>query len=125
MIHECSHYTRKPKNNKNKFSIFANGRRVGHVVDGEFHKVISGSKHFLRKPKLAIANDIAVLEDAKAAGAVWAVVRDRETGIVYKARVDHILKHGFEFDRGWGRQVALPIENGWIRSGRGIQLELF
>ena len=100
------------------------GRRVVGEVRGDvFHKSVYASKHFLREPR-AIANDITVLQDAEQAGAVWVHIRDKESGQIYKATIAHIRESGFPINRGWGKQIALPM-NGWIKSGQAIQGRLF
>jgi hypothetical protein len=88
--------------------IRAGGRIVGHVSSDTFRKTISGSKHLLRKPA-AIAFDLSTLDDAEAAGAVFAEVTDRETGRAWRASIAHIRRRGFDVNRGHGRQVALVL----------------
>ena len=100
------------------------GRRVVGEVRGEvFHKSVYGSKHFLRVPP-SIANDVSVLQDAEQAGAVWVHIRDKENDQTYKATITHIREKGFPVNRGWGKQIALPM-NGWIKTGQPIQGRLF
>lgn len=89
--------------------IYAAGRVVG-IVDGEvFYKTVSASKHFLHTPR-AIALDTQSLVDARDAGAFFVEIHDRESGEVYNATIEAIWKRGFTLDRGYGRQIALPIE---------------
>lgn len=101
----------------------ASGKVIGRVEGDVFHKTIKPN-HYLKKPP-AIAFDIASLDDAEAAGAVFVEVTDRESGLVYRASMAHIRSKGFEFDRGWGRQVGLPM-GGWTKRqvGGPIQLKL-
>mgnify|MGYP003376593867 CR=1 FL=1 len=88
--------------------IFCNGHIVGKVTARTFCKVISGSKHLLRKPA-AIAFDKTTLKDARKAGALTVAVTDRETGKTYRAPIDDIETHGFGVFRGFGSQVALAL----------------
>ena len=100
------------------------GRRVvGEVRGDTFHKSVYGSKHFLRVPQ-AIANDVKVLNDAEKAGARWVQILEKESGETYKASIAHIRESGFPINRGFGKQIALPL-NGWIKSGQPIQVRLF
>jgi hypothetical protein len=108
----------------NSTLIFAGSKVIGKVVDGIFYKNINRA-HYLRQPP-AIAFDIDSLNQAEKAGASWVQVIDRDRGIVYRASLEHIMTKGFQFNRGWGEQIALPL-SGWITSkhGGGLQLSLF
>jgi hypothetical protein len=86
-------------------------------------KTIRGSKHMLRTPR-AIALDLGSIRNAQAAGATWAEVTDLESGATYRASLDVILRDGREFDRGYGRQIYLPLDQ-WNRPDLGEQLTLF
>lgn len=105
--------------------IYVNGRIVGQVSGSTFRKTIKGSRHMLRKP-LAIALDVQSVHDAQRAGASHAEVIDTETGNVYRASLDKVLREGVRFDRGFGRQVFLPLDD-WLRPdlGQGEQMTLF
>lgn len=82
---------------------------VGQVRGVIFYKTVQGSKHFLRKPR-AIAFDVATLDAAERAGAIAVCVTDSETGDRYAARIETLRRYGFPVVRGFGRQVALLIE---------------
>jgi hypothetical protein len=88
--------------------IYCNGRAIGKVTGRTFVKVITGSKHFLRKPT-AIAFDRSTLADARKAGATVVAVTDRETAKVYRATIDDIEAHGVPVNRGYGDQLALCV----------------
>ena len=103
--------------------VFVGGRIVGHVADGAFRKRVFGSKHFLRRPR-AIALDVQSIHDAQDAGATMAEITDGETGKVYRVSLDRMLRDGFHFNRGWGAQVALPVDD-FDRPDLGEQLGLF
>lgn len=100
-----------------KVQIFAGKKVVGYVLDGTFYKSLKSSKHFLRKPP-AIAFDVQSLRDARAAGASKAQIIDQDTGTIYRASIDRIMKDGWTFNRGFGNQIALPME-GWTRTKKG------
>lgn len=105
----------------------AGGRVVGRVVEGVLVKHVKGSIHRLREP-VAWACDVAVLEQAEAAGARDVVILDDETGIRYRASVAAMWEHGVRLERGFGPQVALPLER-WQRTAPGelepVQLHLW
>jgi len=103
--------------------IFVRGRVVGRVVDGVFYKRLRGSVHFLRRPP-AIAFDISSLYDALDAEAVTVHVTDEETGRVYVARIADILRDGKRFNRGYGKQIFLPLSR-WRHPDAPEQLSLF
>lgn len=104
-----------PRNNCTP--IYVNGRPVGFVRGEIFYKSIQGSRHLLRRPP-AIAFDVASLNAAEDAGASEALITDLETGCQYRASIAHVRRAGFEFDRGFGRQIALPLA-GWLITRRG------
>jgi hypothetical protein len=91
--------------------IFLNSQIIGEVKDGIFYKTVSGKKNFLRKPP-AIANNTSILEYVKELGAEEVIIRDKDTQKVYQASVELILRKGFKISRGFGEQIALPI-NQW------------
>jgi len=103
--------------------IFVGSKVVGKVCWDTFKKIIIGSKHLLRKP-LAIAFDIASLHDAERAGARWVEVKDKETGIVYKVTIERIWEYDFKLNRGYGNQIALPLEY-WLQDGHPKQMSMF
>ena len=93
----------------NSTPIFALGKVVGEVRENIFYKKIKGSRHLLRKPH-AIASDINSLLQAKLTGATRMEVVDVETGYIYRATIEEILEKGIEFNRGFGDQIAYPLE---------------
>lgn len=102
--------------------IYAGARVVGAVCGDTFRKAVRGSKHFLRRPA-AIALDASSLDAAEQHGARWVAVTDKETGVIYRAAISHIRQAGFEFDRGFGRQIGLLLD-GWVKSGRGLSAQM-
>ena len=93
-----------------KIPIRVGNKIVGTVVGKLFIKRINGSQHFLRVPP-AIAFDKQSLKHAHDAGATDAMVIDKETGFAYHASFIDIYSKGFEIERGFGMQIALPIED--------------
>ena len=85
------------------------GRKLGEVRGKFYYRQIYGSRHFLRQP-LAIAYLIESLKQAGEMGARVAVVTDRETGVTYRATFETIRAHGVRVSRGYGEQIALPLE---------------
>ena len=110
----------------NYTAIYSNsGKKIGRVQGDIFYKSIHGSKHMLRTPP-GLAVDLQALLDAEQAGADRIVITDTETGTQYRADISRLKKRGFTFDRGFGRQIALPLD-AWITERRGapVQLALF
>ena len=105
--------------------IYAGARIVGSVAGDTFHKRVKGSIHQLRRPR-GWALDAQSLTDAEAAGATKVAIHDLETGATYEASIDHIRRDGFVISRGFGRQIALPLERWSVtRLGDPVQLSLF
>lgn len=89
--------------------IWAAGKIVGEVRNGMFIKRARGSMHMLRKP-LAWALDTQSLEDAAMVGATEVLIIDTETRTRYRASVALLRSDkAFEFNRGFGRQIGLPL----------------
>jgi len=98
----------------------AQGKVVGCITsDGWLEKRVDPSVHMLRRPP-AWATDADHL-DLPIRG-----VRLRcPDGTVYEAGVELFQRHGFAFDRGHGRQVALPLQFWRVtRAGEPVQLSL-
>ncbi len=102
--------------------IRAGGHVVGKVKGDTFYKSVDGSRHFLRVPP-AICFDVQSLKDTEQVGAVYAEVADRETGKVFHASIRLIWENGFKVNRGFGDQIALPLDK-WEIVGEPLQLAL-
>mgnify|MGYP001484125170 CR=1 FL=1 len=113
------YYTTKRKSSVTP--IYSSGRVVGSVRGETFRKVVLASKHFLRQPP-AIAVNLDALEAAERAGALRIEVYERESGVTFGTSIAHFKEASFSLDRGFGLQIALPLE-GWTRSKRGGGLE--
>jgi len=100
----------------------ANGKVVGQVRGDVFAKTVRASVHFLRKPP-AIGFDLCSLQEAQDLGAEVVCVFDAESGRHYSASFDLIRRFGFELERSFGRQVALPLAR-WAVTGRQAARQL-
>lgn len=111
-----SYYTRKSGIGctSNSTPVYIGSKIVGAVQGDVFRKTIAGSKHLLRKP-LAIAISTDALSQAERFGATRIEVFDREAKVMYCSTIAHLREGGFALDRGFGRQVALPL-TGWVSS---------
>jgi len=103
--------------------IYVRGRVVGHVTGDTFYKHLQASRHFLKRPP-AIAFDVITLKDAQQAGATKVEITDVESGRVYLARIDDILRDGKRFNRGYGWQVYYLLSR-WRNPDAPEQMMLF
>ena len=112
-------------------AIAPQGAKTAGVLErrGEelvLRKRVDFEKHCLRLPEVSWAFDLAVLRQAEAAGATRVEVKD-EAGRVWWTDLRYLLERGEHFDRGYGRQVRLPL-NRWsflpAESVRDRQLRL-
>lgn len=111
---------------RERCQIRVRGKVVGEVHGDVFVKHVRGSVHQLRRPP-AWALDCQSLDDAEALGAREVEIRDAEARLTYRASVALIRAKGFTFDRGFGRQIALPLEFWQVqRPGepRAVQIAL-
>lgn len=72
----------------------------------------------LRRPR-AWACDVDALDQARAAGAEWVEIPDKDTGQVYRAALADFYRRGLKVDRGHGAQLALPLA-AWNVAGRAM-----
>lgn len=105
--------------------VYVGTRVVGYVAGTTFRKTVKASVHLLQRPR-GWAADLSSLRDALAAGATHIEIHDTENGATYRASIRTMLDTGAEFDRGFGRQIVLPLAD-WQRPdlGEGSQLTLF
>ena len=103
------------------------GHIVGTLRGNTFYKSVHGSRHMLQKPPAWCMDKEALLR-AQQAGAAFVQIVDNETGVIYRAAVSHVLENGFDLNRGYGSQIALPLA-GWTRHTKSrslpTQLDLF
>ncbi len=96
--------------------VYVDGRVVGHVAGDLFTKAVRGSVHMLRKPR-GWASDVAALREAMDGRGLHGIDR-HGNGAVYRAAIADMLDRGLRFDRGFGAQVALPLDT-WLASTWG------
>ena len=94
----------------------ADGRPIGHVKGGVYRRAMRSTVHQLKKPP-AWAADLDTLDQARAAGAAWVELFDRDTGTTYRAALVEFYRRGLRIDRGHGAQLALPLA-AWEIVGR-------
>ena len=94
--------------------------RHGRVRGTTWTKQVRASVHMLKRPP-AWALDLADLLAAERAGARLVLVREQERGIVYRAPIELVRSMGIPLDRGYGKQIALPLGH-WIVDGQ-VQAE--
>jgi hypothetical protein len=93
----------------------ARGQATASIVDGLLRKTI-GAQHLLARPP-ALAFDADHIEEAAAAGVTKVLVRNRDTGAVYRVSFETFRAKSFEIDRGFGRQRALALRHWQIEGG--------
>lgn len=86
------------------------GPRHGQVRGDVWTKSARASVHMVRVPK-AWALDVTDLDAARAVGVQVVHIHDLEQLAHYWAALDIVTSRGFKMDRGFGEQVALPIEH--------------
>ena len=89
---------------------------VGRVEGDTFYKSARSTVHLLRRPR-AWACDLDALDQARAAGAAWVELFDRDPGTTYRAALVEFYRRGLRIDRGHGVQMALPLA-AWEIVGR-------
>ena len=89
---------------KNAFS-----RVVGEIKNGILVKVVSSDRHMLRVP-LGWAWDVAILKKARKAGVERTLIIDQGANKTYEALLSDFEHFGIGIDRGYGRQICLPLK---------------
>lgn len=81
------------------------GKPVGVIINGVYKKILSSSKHMLKKPEGWCIDSAHLKED-------WHELRilDRDTNIVYSTNKDSFLTYGIKKNYGYGDQVCLPLK---------------
>ena len=109
----------RQKHSSTGVPIRVGGKIVGEVRNGFFAKRVRASQHMLRIPK-AWALDVQSVADAEAAGAMTVRITDIETKRSYEASITLLRSDkAFVFDRGFGRQLALPLEHWRVEDPTG------
>lgn len=102
--------------------LFATGKNkpVAHF-DSRNLKLISGRNQFLTTPP-GIAFDVSVYEQAKQLGGQVIEVTLLTTGDIYSTSFDTFSKFAVPFNRGFGKQIALPI-GYWRKNNQPSEME--
>lgn len=108
---------------ESKAVFIRSGKIVGKVTGEIFYKKLDSRKHFLRKPP-AIAFDEKSIDKAVGYGAKRVLVFDTHKEETYTAKISQIYKDGMKVDRGFGKQIALPLSYWKKESAKSTQLEL-
>ncbi|MEW6649421.1 MAG: hypothetical protein AB1453_04440 [Chloroflexota bacterium] len=93
------------------------GKPAASLRGGRLVKSVRGSRHMLRQPP-GWAVDCTILNAARLDGATSVEIRDVETNRIYTAPVSLFDQHGVTLDRGFGRQIALPLAYWSMRDER-------
>ena len=87
-------------------------RIIGDLTGKIYTKKVQGSKHQLRVPPAWGIDESAVTTIARA-GATTIQIHDTEKGIYYSCELATFQTHCLKIDRGFGKQLALPMK--WWR----------
>ena len=70
----------------------------------------------LKVPR-AWAQDVAVIKSLEQAGVQMLQIIDNDTGLVFFASLSEFVEHGIHIERGFGRQLALPLQYWQTKPG--------
>ena len=99
------------------------GKPVARQIGNTLFKRVRGNIHQLRQPP-SWAIDEKILQEAIKNGVKSIEIVDVETMKIYRVSIDYFTKFGIRLNRGFGFQVALPL-NYWKVNVQGVQqLEL-
>lgn len=122
-LHEAGTEVKRGRRNGRGVPVrLADGRICGVVVGCEFRKRLRKSAHMLRTPP-AWCLDVQVLDVVERMGAQCVGITDTETGREYRATIATIRQRGFALDRGYGLQIACPLQ-WWARDGEPMAEQL-
>ena len=99
------------KRRKMKTMLSVNSRRFGYKIiskNSVIFKRCSKSKHFLTTP-FGIAVDAETFNEALSEGVKFVQIFEREEEVYYSVSVEQFRKKAISIDRGYGRQLALPL----------------
>lgn len=104
------------KDNAVKQNIFnQEGVIVGHVKCKSFIKHARGSVHMLRRPR-GWASDKTIINELQSLEVQKIKVHDDESGIIYYTSLSTFTERSFEFNRGHGVQMCLPLKYWQIKN---------
>lgn len=98
------------------------GRTIGWIDNNRFIKPVAGSRHRLNQPP-AWAIDAEVFEQQVKVNANEIIIWDVETDTLYISSVCHFDSRKILFNRGFGSQYALKIDEWEVRSSCKRQSE--
>jgi hypothetical protein len=108
------------KNYLQRKNIFnQDGVIVGHVKGKSFIKHARGSIHMLRYPR-GWANDKTIINDLQSLEVQKIKIHDDESGIIYYTSLSNFTERSFEFNRGHGKQMCLPLKYWQVKNKRVI-----
>tara|TARA_R100001244_G_C5140014_1_gene127664 strand:+ start:129 stop:461 length:333 start_codon:yes stop_codon:yes gene_type:complete len=97
---------------------------VANLVGTTVVKIAKEKIHMLQKPP-SWSFDRNIIDDAYANGATDIRIETTDTNKVYKSSIKNFIDKAIALDRGFGRQVALPIEDWTTITPEGKQMSLF
>ena len=92
-----------------KAVFIQSGKAVGTVIGKKFIKKLDSRKHFLKVPP-AIAFDVSSIKKAERYGATILSVFDTYKKVFYTAQIKSLQENGININRGFGSQIALPLQ---------------
>ncbi len=93
-----------------KIPVYNNrGQVVGVIQNGILKKNANSKKHMLWNPH-GWAFDAEILEKARRLSIRNIEIFDSETHITYHAKLSDYFLHGVKIERGYGKQICLPIQ---------------
>lgn len=84
---------------------------VGKIEGDTFIKHVQASKHMLKTPK-GWANDKFIIDQLIELEVGLITIHDDESGKIYTTTLENLLRNGFNFNRGFGDQICLTL-NQW------------
>jgi len=97
---------------------------VADLVGTTVVKRVKEKIHMLRTPP-SWSFDKKIIDEAYANGATDIRIETTDTDKVYKSSIKNFIDKAITVDRGFGRQVALLIENWTTTTPEGQQMSLF
>ena len=97
---------------------------VANLVGTTVVKKAREETHMLRTPP-SWSFDKNIIEDAYSNGATDIRIETTDTNKVYKSSIKNFIDKAISLDRGFGRQVALPIIDWTTITPEGNQMSLF
>ena len=93
------------------------GRVIGYIRGKCFFRYAWSSRHMLKVPR-GWAQDESIIKILELAGVQIIEIVDSDSGLVFIAPLSEFREHGVIIDRGFGRQLALPLQYWQTRPGQ-------